>query len=137
VCAVPSALGVVCGRAGSPRGATSECEPYVNQAPPAGAAAVWAAPDTACAGYALHTAVALSPGEIIPADAVLVAPLAGASLPATVPSPVETRRPRDPSMKALEQEHIRRVLAEMGGNKRRAARALGRSRSPLDRRLEP
>ena len=137
MCAVPSALGVVCGRGGSPRGATSECEPYVNQAPPAGAAAVWAAPDTVCAGYALHTAVALSPGEIIPADAVLLAPLDGTSLPATVPSPVETRRPRDLSMKAVEQEHIRWVLAEMGGNKRRAAHALGLSRSTLDRKLGP
>ena len=85
----------------------------------------------------IHTAVALSPGEIIPADAVLVAPLDGTSLPATVPSLVETRRPRDLSMKAVEQEHIRRVLAEMGGNKRRAARALGLSRSTLDRKLGP
>jgi two-component system response regulator HydG len=85
----------------------------------------------------IHTAVALSPGEIIPADAVLLAPLDGTSLPAAVPSPVETRRPRDLSMKAVEQEHIRRVLAEMGGNKRRAAHALGLSRSTLDRKLGP
>ena len=40
-------------------------------------------------------------------------------------------------MKAVEQEHIRRVLAVMGDNKRRAARALGLPRSTLDRTLEP
>jgi hypothetical protein len=35
----------------------------------------------------------------------------------------------------VEQRHIRTVLEQMHGNKRRAARALGLSRSTLDRKL--
>ena len=73
----------------------------------------------------IHTAVALSPGEVIAPDAILLG------------SP--TAPPADPdgdrTLRTCEQRHIRRVLDELGGNKRRAARALGLSRSTLDRKL--
>jgi hypothetical protein len=49
-------LRAIPGRAGSPRGAPSECASYVNQAPLDGAAAARAAPDTVCAGYGLVAA---------------------------------------------------------------------------------
>jgi transcriptional regulator with PAS, ATPase and Fis domain len=75
----------------------------------------------------IHTAVALSPGEIVPLEAILIAPLA--------PPPAEAGGAGDLTLRAVEQQHIRRVLAAMGGNKRRAARALGLSRSTLDRKL--
>jgi transcriptional regulator of acetoin/glycerol metabolism len=75
----------------------------------------------------IHTAVALSPGEIVPLEAVLLAP-------PTSPS-VEPSADGDLTLQAVEQRHIRRVLAAMGGNKRRTARALGLSRSTLDRKL--
>jgi two-component system, NtrC family, response regulator HydG len=75
----------------------------------------------------IHTAVALSPGEIVPPEAILLAPL--------IPPSPEVAADGDLTLRAIEQRHIRRVLAEMGGNKRRAARALGLSRSTLDRKL--
>lgn len=43
--------------------------------------------------------------------------------------------PHDLSLKTIEREHIRRMLVEMGGNTRGAARVLGVSRSTLDRKL--
>lgn len=39
------------------------------------------------------------------------------------------------SLREVELRHIRRVLTQMGGNKRRTAKALGLSRSTLDRKL--
>ena len=41
----------------------------------------------------------------------------------------------DLTLRTAEQQHIRKVLAMMRGNKRRSARALGLSRSTLDRKL--
>ena len=75
----------------------------------------------------IQTAVALSPDEIIRSDAIL-------------PTPVVARAPEpaldgDLSLRTMERRHILAVLAKVGGNKRRAARALGLSRSTLDRKL--
>ena len=43
--------------------------------------------------------------------------------------------PGDLTLRGVEQRHIHAVLERMHGNKRRAARALGLSRSTLDRKL--
>jgi DNA-binding NtrC family response regulator len=75
----------------------------------------------------IHTAVALSPGEIILPEAIL--------LGSPTAAPVEAAADGDRTLRTFEQRHIRRVLDELGGNKRRAARALGLSRSTLDRKL--
>jgi transcriptional regulator with PAS, ATPase and Fis domain len=106
----------------------------------------------------LHTAVALTSGEIISAEAILL----GEAEPAedrelrTAPAreaprggPEEVNANLDqhgdeggvPSgsrellLRTIEQRHIQRVLELTGGNKRRAARLLGLSRSTLDRKL--
>jgi two-component system response regulator HydG len=76
----------------------------------------------------VHTAVALSPGEVIPAEAIL--------LTRVEPSGEAARAlDGDLSVRTAERRHIERVLTLVGGNKRRAARALGLSRSTLDRKL--
>jgi transcriptional regulator with PAS, ATPase and Fis domain len=70
----------------------------------------------------IQTAVALTPAEVIPAEAILLNEV-GVSV-------------RDGfSLDAAEQRHIHDVLARVGGNKRHAARVLGVSRSTLDRKL--
>jgi len=52
------------------------------------------------------------------------------------PAPIAVDGPGgDLTLQAAEARHIRAVLDRMGGNKRRAARALGVSRSTLDRKL--
>jgi len=89
---------------------------------------------------AIHTAIALTPGEIIPANAILLEE----SFPASTLS--ETRLAssffRDGkgddhrALKSAERQHILHVLEQMGGNKRKTAKALGISRSTLDRKLQ-
>ena len=98
----------------------------------------------------LHTAVALTEGNAIPPEAILLeaSPVSEPALaPRTsTPVPRPTRASRaitlpsvatdgDLSLHAAELRHIRAVLDLSGGNKRRAAKALGLSRSTLDRKL--
>ena len=86
----------------------------------------------------LSTAVALTPGDVIPADALLFEP------PAALPSftltgdgqtagSAETLPDGDLTLRNAMRRHIEDVLRRVGGSKRRAARALGIARSTLDR----
>ena len=82
----------------------------------------------------LNAAVAMTAGKVVGADAVL---LNGSSSP----DPPKTTAVASPSggdavtLKAMERRYVRQVLENLGGNKARAARALGISRSTLDRKL--
>ena len=79
----------------------------------------------------VHAAVALAPGEVIgEAHLVLESPPPSAAVPRTA-SPAAHGR----SLREAVHRHIARVLEEVGGNKRRAARELGVSRATLDRKL--
>ncbi len=89
----------------------------------------------------IRAAVALTEGDTIPAEGVLLdtelpprgssrAPTATLALPQGSPLP-----DGDLTLGGAERRHIRLILERMGGNKRRAARALGVSRSTLDRKL--
>ncbi len=83
----------------------------------------------------IHAAVALSPGAVIPLEAIVLEPL-DPPPPPSPPTRFTTPPARDDlSLKSAERRHIQWVLEQMGGNKRRAARALGLSRSTLDRKL--
>ena len=88
----------------------------------------------------IHTAVALTRTEIIPADALLTEE----SFSTFTLDQAETLSPtaiatgkgdNHQSLQAVERQHILRILEQVGGNKRRAAKALGISRSTLDRKL--
>ena len=84
----------------------------------------------------IHTAVAITDGTVIGREALL---LEGSvdGLKAEAPEPAERmdREDGDLSLRAAEVRHIRAVLERFKGNKRRTAKALGLSRSTLDRRL--
>ena len=71
----------------------------------------------------IQVAVALSEGDLIGPEAVIIDPAA---------APGDDG---DPSLAAAERRHIERVLDGAGGNKRKAARLLKISRSTLDRKL--
>jgi two-component system response regulator HydG len=88
----------------------------------------------------IHTAVALTRTEIIPAEALLTQE----SFSTFTLDQAETLSPtasatgkgdNHQSLQAAERQHILRILEQVGGNKRRAAKALGISRSTLDRKL--
>jgi transcriptional regulator with PAS, ATPase and Fis domain len=83
----------------------------------------------------IHAAVAIGDSDIIPAEAILFQPLEGARAPLGIGEEAGTPPNGDLSLGTVEQRHIWAVLQKFGGNKRRAARALGISRSTLDRRL--
>jgi transcriptional regulator with PAS, ATPase and Fis domain len=88
----------------------------------------------------IHTAIALSPGEIIPAEAILLEDSHVEVVPPRTvtpppPSPADPTGNNHQALKNIEHSHIRSVLEQLRGNKRQAARALGISRSTLDRKL--
>ena len=88
----------------------------------------------------IRAAVALTEGQTIPPEAVLIETTDGhPSCPEPARGSADAVDPSadgaDLTLRAAELRHIRRVLEMMGGNRRRAARALGVSRSTLDRKL--
>jgi transcriptional regulator with PAS, ATPase and Fis domain len=98
----------------------------------------------------LHTAVALTEGTTIQSEAILlgadeIPPVADGQgtvraeqthAEPTVPSlSADGGSREDLQLRSVELRHIHRVLEMTGGNKRRAARILGLSRSTLDRKL--
>ncbi len=80
----------------------------------------------------IHAAVAMTEGSVIEEFAILVRNNGG---PGTSPSAARPVPAADLSLRAVERDHIHRVLRELGGNKTRAARTLGISRSRLERKL--
>ena len=79
----------------------------------------------------VHAAVALASNDVIcEAHLILDDQRSGAT-----PSASATPEIGDRSLRAAVHRHITQVLAESGGNKRRAARELRVSRATLDRRL--
>ena len=80
----------------------------------------------------VHAAVALSEGELIGEEAIL---LPGQDEANPRPSVPFAQAAADQSLGSVERAHVRNVLASLGGNKTRAARALGVSRSTLERKL--
>jgi len=87
----------------------------------------------------IHSAVALASGEIIQPDAVLLEetePAIGVAVEAPADLPRTNGKANGSlALRDVEQHHVQHVLDLMGGNKRRAAKALGLSRSTLDRKL--
>jgi transcriptional regulator with PAS, ATPase and Fis domain len=84
----------------------------------------------------IHAAVALSKDEIIPPEVIFItkvepSPECGGDSQEAKAAP----GCKDLRLKTAEKKHIREVLNKMGGNKRQAAKALGLSRSTLDRKL--
>ena len=101
----------------------------------------------------IHSAVAMTDGDLILEDAVIldraISSVAAGSAQTAGSGPADGRLTIDDridatvrgpggddlTLRTVELKHIRSVLERMGGNKRRAARALGLSRSTLDRKL--
>ncbi len=93
----------------------------------------------------LHAAVAMTEGDTVPPEALALDARAPRAAPSTDPASAPNGATPGPgtaealdgdlTLQAAEARHIRAVLDKMGGNKRRAARALGVSRSTLDRKL--
>ena len=107
----------------------------------------------------VHTAVALTVGDVIYPEALLLevldatpsgeagiartlspairatGPPLSSKAPVAKSARVTTGLPSDLSLRGVEERHILDVLMRMGGSKRRTAQALGVSRSTLDRKL--
>lgn len=83
----------------------------------------------------LHAAVALSPGEVIPSEALIIEPDVFQPTMSKRSVPVSAAAKPATNLKRVELAHIQQVLASLNGNKRQAAKALGVSRSTLDRKL--
>ena len=88
----------------------------------------------------MHTAVAVTDGDVVHPEALLLEAGAETAAPGPTPLPgtISAILPssEELSLASAEQRHIRFVLNYCGGNKRRAARLLGVSRSTLDRKIE-
>jgi two-component system response regulator HydG len=88
----------------------------------------------------IHTAVALTRTAIIPPEALLLQE-SFSTLTLEHPqslSPISFSAGKGDdhdSLKSAERQHILRILEQVGGNKRKAAKTLGISRSTLDRKL--
>jgi transcriptional regulator with PAS, ATPase and Fis domain len=82
----------------------------------------------------LNAAVAMAAGAVIGAEALV---LNGASASGAPPTDAAAQLPDigGLTLEAMERRYVRQVLEDLGGNKARAAKALGISRSTLDRKL--
>lgn len=91
----------------------------------------------------LHSAVAMTDGTVIPLDAVFLdraspsEPTGDTNLepPPRVAGGDTLAAEPDLTLRTAERRHIHAILRRMHGNKRRAAKALGLSRTTLDRKL--
>ena len=89
----------------------------------------------------IHTAVAITEGDIIEPDAILLETsveevrAGDGAPPGSAAGSGALAADDDLSLRAAEARHIHQVLDRFRGNKRRTARALGLSRSTLDRKL--
>lgn len=83
----------------------------------------------------IHVAIAISESDVIPAGAILFQPLESARALQGTRVAGDSPSEEDLKLRTVQQRHIRAVVQKFGGSKRQAARALGISRSTLDRKL--